>query len=54
VPREFWVGFGLGWTIGAAVMWWWFVSNHLIRSRREWYADRRARGYRVPDDWEDN
>lgn len=44
--------FALGWTFGAGFMWWYFNAVRLIRSRREWYADRKARGYSVPDDWE--
>lgn len=44
--------FGFGWFCGASLMWWHFHANRLIRSRREWYADRKARGHSVPDDWD--
>jgi hypothetical protein len=47
------ISLALGWTAGFAAAWWYFLAQRLIRSRREWYADRRARGLPVPDDWED-
>ncbi len=49
---EFWTGFCLGWGCGAAAMWFHFWHSRLIRTRYEWYAERKARGISVPDDWE--
>ncbi len=46
--------FALGWFGGAAVVWWHFHSSGLIRSRSEWYADRKRRGLWVPEDWRED
>jgi hypothetical protein len=42
----------IGWFLGTCAMWAHFHFNHLIRSRSEWYRDRKTRGYDVPSDWE--
>lgn len=47
-------GFVLGWTLGAGIMWWHFWWHRLIRTRSEWYRDRKARGYEVPENWEED
>lgn len=44
--------FALGSSFGFALAWWYFSATRLVRTRREWYADRKARGLSVPDDWE--
>ena len=52
MTNDFLIGACVGWFIGSSLMWWHFWANHLIRSRREWYADRKARGLSVPADWD--
>jgi hypothetical protein len=42
-----------GFSAGFVVAWLYFWGNRLIRTRREWYADRLRRGYSVPADWKD-
>jgi hypothetical protein len=44
--------FAIGWSLGACVMWAHFYCCDLIRTRREWYSARIARGLPVPDDWD--
>lgn len=44
--------FCVGVSTGFALAWGYFLSAGLIRTRREWYADRKARGLSVPDDWD--
>jgi hypothetical protein len=48
------VGLCFGWALGFVACWAYFQSNRHIRTRREWYADRQARGLPVPEDWEDD
>jgi hypothetical protein len=52
VSREVVMALGLGFSAGFACAWWYFLVTGLIRTRREYYADRRARGEDVPADWE--
>lgn len=41
-----------GCSFGFALAWLYFLKTRLIRTRREWYADRKARGLWAPDDWD--
>lgn len=36
-------GIVIGWTAGSSIIWWWFRSNKLIRSREEWYRARNGK-----------
>lgn len=48
------IGLCVGWTIGGLLLWTYFKMNRLLRTRAEWYRDRKARGLSVPEDWKDN
>jgi hypothetical protein len=50
----FLLGLVVGWAAGFGGCWVYFLLNRLIRTRSEWYADRRQRGLSVPDDWEED
>lgn len=49
----FGAGLMLGWMIGSVVMYLYIKAAGLFRTRKEFYADRLARGFSVPEDWED-
>jgi hypothetical protein len=40
-----------GFCVGLLVEWWYLHAVGLIRTRREYYAARRAEGHEVPEDW---
>lgn len=55
MSHDFVMGFCIGWFFGCVGIWLYFANQRLIRSRSEWYGDRRRRGLPVPDNWmEDN
>lgn len=45
---------GLGFSAGFLAAWWYFRAVGLIRTRREYYAARKAEGHKVPGDWDDD
>lgn len=44
----------IGLTVGWVANWYYFLACRLIRSRSEWYRDRKRRGLSVPPDWVDD
>lgn len=48
----FFLGISIGWAAGFGGCWLYFIAMRLIRTRREWYADRLMRGLPVPKDWD--
>jgi hypothetical protein len=45
---------GAGFCVGLLVMWWYLNAAGFIRTRREYYAARKAEGEEVPEDWDDD
>jgi hypothetical protein len=43
-----------GFCLGLLVMWWYLNAVGLLRTRREYYAARRAEGEEVPGDCDDD
>jgi hypothetical protein len=51
--RELWVA-GVAFAAGFIFCWAYLNACGLVRTRREYYAARRAEGHEVPEDWEDD
>ncbi len=51
--QTFLLGLTLGWGIGGLFMYYYINRAGLFRTRREFYAARRAKGLPVPSDWDE-
>jgi hypothetical protein len=45
---------GLGFCAGWLACWWHLNAVGLVRTRREYYAARRAEGHEVPGGWDED
>jgi hypothetical protein len=45
---------GAGFCAGWLACWWYLNAAGLVRTRREYYAARKAEGEDVPGDWDDD